>query len=325
MPEVTPEQLEALAAGIGDLTNEVQSLNAAYQGKKAEIDASTADNEQRTTAAIEGVSGAMLLPQNSLDNAYFTEFEEVEGKKIPTGGLTPLSNSRSIVELVSPYAKGFACLPNHSSTRAWKDANLDKLTDNPAEADGVSKFLVSTGALDSGVYGAHPAAIIEGASHPLSDGSNTDRWAHLSNTPKFMHVAKVTSPAYVDGLAESNWVGFQNSPAWFKAKKILFRCFIYVASGSVRFGYQKGYSLDSGDGQLRLDASQFGSSGWRFVEVVFDSQNHYRKTHSGFRSLTMGADHDLDTEFYIAMPYMAPLREGESMQGIGNPPNAGYL
>lgn len=50
MPEVTPEQLEALATGIGDLTAEVQNLNAAYQSKKAEIDAAVQESRDAVTA-----------------------------------------------------------------------------------------------------------------------------------------------------------------------------------------------------------------------------------------------------------------------------------
>lgn len=50
MPEVTPEQLEALATGIGDLTTEVQNLNAAYQSKKAEIDAAVQESRDAVTS-----------------------------------------------------------------------------------------------------------------------------------------------------------------------------------------------------------------------------------------------------------------------------------
>lgn len=323
MAEVTPEQLEALATGIGELTSEVQSLNEAYQGKKAEIDASTQDNEQRTTAAIEGIRDDMPLPHNSIENSYFTEYEEVDGNKIPVGGLGVISGSRSSMELVSPYTFGFACLPSHQWTKNWKDANLDKITDDPALANGVDKFLTGSAAINPGVFAVHPAAVLIGASHPLTSG-NVDRWGHLYGSSKYMHVAKITSPAYSEGLAESNWVGFEDSPAWMKAKRFIFRCYVYVKSGTVRFGYQKGYNLDTSDGLLSLDASEFGSNGWKFVELVVDGGSSYKRTHTIFRALTIGAEHDSDAEFYIAMPYAAPLFEGESFSGIGIAPNNDY-
>lgn len=316
MPEVTPEQLEALATGIGELTTEVQSLNAAYHGKKAEIDASTASNEQRTTAAISEVAGSMLLPPNYLANPYFTEFEEVDGIEYPTSGLRPLENTRAVVELVSPYTKGFAALAGHSADNDYAAANPDAVVNAPELADGVNTVLSV----------AHPAAILRGASYPLPNGGWLNRWAGLQGTDKKMRIAKVTSPAYVDGLSTSNWVGFSSDPSWFKADKIFVRFYLYVAAGEVRVGDHAGYNLDGERSAMIFRASDFPpGTGFQLIEFETTPAEMMKKSaFSLYRSFTIGAAHESDAEYYIAMPYVAPLRGTAAIAGVGITPNNDY-
>ena len=192
----------------------------------------------------------------------------------------------------------------HSGHRTFRDNNPTKVTDNPWNA--TPNKILATLDTSASPYNSKVVANITSKSDHISN-----RWAGLLTGNG--HLLRVFCPKLSEGLSDSTWINLQNSlntPLVLGAKYEL-SFYLYVKSGAISIGDHEGYQ--GRFSKNKHDAADFTAENnvkpWKLIKYTFNGSDRYIR--SFYRTLCIGCDNTQDTEYFIALPYLAAINRND--------------